>query len=206
MTASSSEPLGDSSAAGQRCPDRARTAPPQSPQLPTSTGMRQMIVIGVRRPTLPGSACAHRGSGAAGWLGCAPDLAGPGRSFGLRPYLRQVSDDRRNVAAHPAQVRQSLVTRGPYRRTGNWVNQTRPAAGSAAGAAGDALPRRPATRSAVAQPAGVHSTTSPPPVCGPGQQLRCSACPTAVIVPLPVQLPRHGQPGVRLGKLQLSAP
>jgi len=26
------------------------------------------------------------------------------RSFGLRPYPRQVSDDGRNVSAHPAQV------------------------------------------------------------------------------------------------------
>ena len=32
-------------------------------QRPASTGMGQLIVIGVRRPTLPGSACAHRGSG-----------------------------------------------------------------------------------------------------------------------------------------------
>jgi hypothetical protein len=81
--------------------------------------MRQVIGIGARRPTLPGSACAHRGSGAAGWLGCArtwPVLVA--RSFGLRPYPRQVSDDGRNVSAHPAQVRQSLATRGPYRRTG----------------------------------------------------------------------------------------
>src|SRR6266508_3410587 len=69
------------------------TAPPTFAQSPTSTGMRQVIVIGVRRLTLPGSACAHRGSGAAGWHGCAPDLAGPGRSL-LRPQAVPASGER----------------------------------------------------------------------------------------------------------------
>src|SRR5215218_9174265 len=40
-----------------------------------------------------------------------------------------------------------------------------------------------------------------------GPQLWCSASrPTAVVVPLPGQLPGHGKPGVGLGDLQLSAP
>src|SRR5512132_3662971 len=47
----------------------------------------------------------------------------------------------------------------------------------------------------------------PPPVCGLSGQLRCSASrSTAVVVPLPGQLPGHGKPGVGLGELQLSAP
>jgi hypothetical protein len=41
---------------------------------------------------------------------CGLELAGPCRSSGLRPYPRQVSNDGRNMAAHPAQVRQSFVT------------------------------------------------------------------------------------------------
>jgi hypothetical protein len=60
--------------------------------------VRRVIVIGVRRPTVPGSACTSRERCGPMWLGCAPDLAGPGRSlaagsFSLRPYPRQVSDD-----------------------------------------------------------------------------------------------------------------
>src|SRR5215212_3959293 len=40
-----------------------------------------------------------------------------------------------------------------------------------------------------------------------GPQLWCSASrSTAVVVPLPGQLPGHGKPGVGLGELQLSAP
>src|SRR5215217_6995734 len=40
-----------------------------------------------------------------------------------------------------------------------------------------------------------------------GPQLWCSASrPTAVVVPLPGQLPAHSKPGVGLGDLQLSAP
>src|SRR6266511_6343276 len=50
-------------------------------------------------------------------------------------------------------------------------------------------------------------TGLPAPVCGLSRQLRYSACrPTAVVVPLPGQLPRHRQPGVGLGELQLGAP
>src|SRR5918994_1935364 len=112
--------------------------------------MRRVIVIGVRRPTLPGSACAYRGER---------------------------------------------------------VNQTRPAAGSAAGAVGVALPRRPARRSVVASSPASTRLSLPPPVCGLSGQLRCSASrPTAVVVSLPGQLPRHGKPGVGLAELQLSAP
>jgi hypothetical protein len=63
-------------AAGRGWPDRARTAPPTCAQRPTSTGMGQVIVIGVRRSTLPASARAHRGSGAARWLGCCQGREG----------------------------------------------------------------------------------------------------------------------------------
>jgi hypothetical protein len=80
-------PLGNSSAGGHRWPDRARTAPPTCAQRPASTAMGQLIVIGVRRPTLPGSACAHRGervnqtrpaaSSVGGRWGCAPSGGRP---------------------------------------------------------------------------------------------------------------------------------
>src|SRR5215207_4535149 len=112
--------------------------------------MRRVIVIGVRRPTLPGSACAYRGER---------------------------------------------------------VNQTRPAAGSAAGAVGVALPRRPARRSVVASSPASTRLSLPPPVCGLSGQLWCSASrPTAVVVPLPGQLPGHGKPGVGLGEPELGTP
>ena len=78
-----------------------------------------------------------------------------------RPYPHQVSDDGCNVAAHPAQVRQSSVTRGPYRRLRGGSTRL-VLRGSATCAVGVALPRRPAMRSVVAQPWGVHSTRSPP--------------------------------------------
>jgi hypothetical protein len=140
MTAwSSSGPLGNSSAAGHRCPDRARTAPPTFAQRPTSTGMGQLIVIGVRRPILPGSARPHLGSGAARWLGCAPDLAGPGRSL-LGPQAVPASGERRPTQCSCTSGSGKAVvsdpwTVPPHRKR---VNQTRPAAGSAAGAVGDA--------------------------------------------------------------------
>ena len=58
-----------------------------------------------------------------------------------------------------------------------------------------------------------HPGTTGSPPTRPGRRLRpqpaaaCSASrPTAVIVSLPSQLPRHGKPGVGLGDPQLSAP
>src|SRR6266545_5374808 len=169
--------------------------------------MRQVIVIGVRRPTLPGSAGAHRGSGAARWLGCAPGLAGPGRSL-LRPQVVPASAEQPPTqwictsGSGKAVVRDSWAVPPHQKR----VDQTPPAAGSAAGAVGVALPRRPATRSVVAQPAGIPPHQVSPTGLWSRRLVRCSACPTAVVVPLPGQLPRHGKPGVGLGELQLSAP
>ena len=132
------------------------------------------------------------------------------RSFGLRPYPRQVSDDGAMDPAHPAQVGQSFVARGPCRHTRKRVNQTRPAAGSAAGAVGVAASVSEAGHELSGRPAlghPLHTRSPPRSVCGLSRQLRCSASrPTAVVVPLPGQLPRHGKPGVGLGDLQLSAP
>jgi hypothetical protein len=94
MTASSSGPLRSSIGRRVGVSGSSGDGTPTFAQRQTRTGMRRVIVIAVRRPTLPGSACPHRG-GAAGF---ARMLPGPGRSlaagsFSLRLYPRQVSDD-----------------------------------------------------------------------------------------------------------------
>jgi hypothetical protein len=128
--------------------------------------VRQVIVIGVRRPTLPGSACADRGSGAADGSDAPRDLAGPGRSL-LRPQAVPASGERRRtqgsctsgsgkavvgdpwtVPPHRKRVNrrvlQRIARRVPWRR----------------------FPSEAGQRSVVAQPSGVYSTRSPPPICG----------------------------------------
>jgi hypothetical protein len=135
MTADSSGPL--CSSIGRRVTVSGSSGDGTSTfaQRQTRTGMRRVIVIAVRRPTLPGSACAHRG-GAAGFARMRP---GPGRSWPvpgrwlLQPQAVPASGERRrrNVSAHPAQVRQSLRTVDRTHRR-KQINQTRPAAGSAA--------------------------------------------------------------------------
>jgi hypothetical protein len=81
MTASSSGPLRGSIGRRVGVSGSSGDGMPTFAQRQTRTGMRRVIV-----------------HSAAGLLGCAPVLAGPGRSlvagsFGLRSYPRQVTDD-----------------------------------------------------------------------------------------------------------------
>src|SRR6266511_237523 len=149
----------------------------------------------------------HLGSGAAGWLGCAPDLAGPGRSL-LRPQAVPASGERRRTQGSCRSGSGKAVvgdpwTVPPHRKLGQPDS-------SCSGERGGCRWRRSpweADHEIRGRPARWRPPVVPAPVCGLSRQLRYSACrPTAVVVPLPGQLPRHGKPGVRLGELQLSAP
>ncbi len=169
--------------------------------------MRRVLVIGARRPTLP--ARVHSaGAVRRGWLGCAPDLAGPGGSL-LGPQAVPASGEQPPTQwiCTSGSGKAVVVTRGPYRRTKS--GSTRPVLQR--GARREPL----ATRSLAGRPpdqwsprpSGVHSTRFPPGLSAAAAgSLGCSAYPTAVVVALPGQLPRHGKPGVGLGELQLSAP
>jgi hypothetical protein len=112
-----------------------------------------VIVIGVRRSTLPASARAHRGSGAARWLGCAPDLAGPGRSL-LRPQAVPASGEPRPTQSSCTSGSGKAVvsdpwTVPPHRKLGqpDWS-----CSGSRGGCRWRRFPRRLATRAVVASP------------------------------------------------------
>src|SRR5215211_505553 len=148
-------------------------------------------------------ACGSRSTGLG--MTASSGRRRPDRAW-TAPPPRAATDEHQHEPAdrHPRQASDSTRRRAAHRGSGSTRLVLQ---GGAAGAVGVALPRRPATRSGVTQPSCVHSTRSPPLVCGLRGQLRCSASrPPAVVVPLPGQLPRHGKPGVGLGDLQLSAP
>ena len=102
------------------------------------------------------------------------------------PAVRIGSHHRRSQPALPRRLLQLRhpLDPGRPRATGNQERPHDPARIASA--------RRPRTSPPASTP------LVPPPVCGLSRQLRCSACPTAVVVPLSAQLPRHGKPGVDL--------
>jgi hypothetical protein len=163
--------------------DRLSSGPPGSSSCrrATVTGSSADGTADLRAATdqhqhVPGARHRRQGSDAARQRGCTsrercggmawmrPDLAGPGRLL-LRPQAVPASRDPRRTRCVSTFGSGKAVVRDPWPVLPHqkWVNQTRPAAGSAAGAVGVALPRRPVTRSVVAQPAGVHPTTRAPP-------------------------------------------
>ena len=143
------------------------------------------------------------------WTGILPET--PGRRIGQgapatadeRPWRPRTGRTRRRSghaarrADRPASPSLSACTPTPSAPAA-----ARAGSGTAASNRQSRKAPRPRTHrlgpTAQDQPSGVHSTRSPPPVCGPSRRLRCSACPTAVVVPLSAQLPRHGKPGVGL--------